>query len=146
MSLILCLVRQVRIELSKEALIIRQLSPREYWEKLVSISDRHVSPDMSERDWARLFGWNGSVLQLMVGDGERGPDDLDYDKKSKVLLIQAGWPLIRNANMVTHWQGYLLRFSQSHTHNALHIETTCASLTMVAVTLHSCQNRRFMSR
>ena len=84
MSLILCLVRQVRIELSKEALIIRQLSPREYWEKLVSISDRHVSPDMSERDWARLFGWNGSVLQLMVGDGERDPDDPDYDKKAKV--------------------------------------------------------------
>ena len=84
MSLILCLVRQVRIELSKEALIIRQLSPREYWEKLVSISDRYVSPDMSQGAWTRLFGWNGSVVQLMVGDGERDHDDPDYDKKAKV--------------------------------------------------------------
>ena len=61
-EIILCLVRQVRIELSKEALIIRQLSRREYCEKFVSISDGHVSPDMSEGDWARLFGWKGSVL------------------------------------------------------------------------------------
>ena len=83
-SLILCLVRRVRIELSKEAIYIRQLSPREYWEKLVSVADQHVSPDMSERDWARLFGWNGSVLKLMIGDDERDPDDPDYDKKAKV--------------------------------------------------------------
>ena len=72
MSLILCLVRQVRIELAKEALYIRQLSPREYWDNFFAFADQHVSTGMSERDRARLFGWNGRVLKLMVGDGERG--------------------------------------------------------------------------
>ena len=66
MSLILCLVHQVKIELSKEALYIRQLSPCEYWEKLIAIADQHVSPDMSERHWASFFCWNGSVLKLMA--------------------------------------------------------------------------------
>ena len=84
MSLILCLVCQARFELSKEALYIRQLSPREYWDKLVAFDNQHVSPDMSERDWARSFGWSGLALKLMVGDGARDPDDPSYDKKAKV--------------------------------------------------------------
>ena len=84
MTLIFCLVRQVKIELSKEALYIRQLIPLEYWDKRVAFADQHVSPDMSNKDWATMFGWNSRALQLMIGDGECDPDDPDYDKKRKV--------------------------------------------------------------
>ena len=84
MSLILCLVCQVRIELSKEALCIRQLPPSEYWEHLVAFADQHVYPGMSDRNWTRCYGWNGSVLKLMVREGERDWDDPDYDKKRQL--------------------------------------------------------------
>ena len=81
MSLIFCVVRQVKCDdLLEEARHIRDLTPRQYWDELISFANDHVSPGMSRRDWAQGFGWNGHALKLMVGDGERDPDDPDYDK------------------------------------------------------------------
>ena len=82
--LILWLVRQVRDELSEEALYIRQLSPREYWEHLVAFADEHVYPGMSDRDWHRCYGLNGAGVNLMVGQGERDWEDPNYDEKLKL--------------------------------------------------------------
>ena len=83
MFLILCLVPEVRNDLSNEAHVIRSLSPREYWEKLVAFVDQHVYRDMSDRHWRRHFGMNG-YLKFIVGDGERDLDDPYYDKKCKL--------------------------------------------------------------
>ena len=82
--LILWLVRQVRDELSEEALYIRQLSPREYWEHLVAFADEHVYPGMSNRDWHRCYGLNGAGTNLMVGQGQRDWEDPNYDEKLKL--------------------------------------------------------------